>query len=265
LGANSFNPQFAADPVSAYRSTKAEDGGRLRAALLASVALAALGAPRAAAACSGANQTISGPSTPGPIFGTGGNVTVDSGGGVAGRPTGVYARNCGIGTLSNRGAIGGVDRTFGSTKAGGVAVRAASGRTIDLMSNAKGASITGGSAGSSDVAAGGAAVSNAGTITSLRNSGKITGGSGGFSSAALVAGAGGVGVSNAGTITTLTNRGAINGGSGGFAAAGVLNTGKIATLTNGGTINGGGGSVLGGAGVSNLLGTITTLTNRRAT
>ena len=88
--------------------------GRSRAALLAGaslVALAALAAPdRALAACSGKNQTISSPSTPGPIFGTGGNITVDFAGSVAGGPTGVYAKNCGIGTLTNRGGIGGARR-----------------------------------------------------------------------------------------------------------------------------------------------------------
>src|SRR5271166_6202497 len=76
-------------------------GARIsRAALLAGaslVALAALAAPdRALAACSGKNQTISSPSFPGPIFGKGGNITVDAVASIAGGPTGVYARNCGI-------------------------------------------------------------------------------------------------------------------------------------------------------------------------
>ncbi len=45
------------------------------------VVLAALGAPSAAwAGCIGKNQTISSPSTPGPIFGKGGNTTIDAGG-----------------------------------------------------------------------------------------------------------------------------------------------------------------------------------------
>src|SRR5271166_4302517 len=83
--------------------------GRSRAALLAGaslVALAALTAPdRAFAACSGKNRTISSSSTPGPIFGKGGNITVDAGASIAGGPTGVYAKNCGIGALSNSGAI----------------------------------------------------------------------------------------------------------------------------------------------------------------
>ena len=85
------------------------NAGRSRASLLAGaslIALAALGAPdRAFAACSGKNQTISSPSFPGPIFGKGGNITVDAGASVAGGPTGVYAKNCGIGALTNSGAI----------------------------------------------------------------------------------------------------------------------------------------------------------------
>ena len=71
-----------------------------RAALLAGVSLVALGAfaapDRALAACSGKDQTISSPSFPGPVFGKGGDITVDAGASVAGGPTGVYARNCGI-------------------------------------------------------------------------------------------------------------------------------------------------------------------------
>jgi hypothetical protein len=76
-----------------------------RTALLAGaslVALAALAAPdQALAACSGHNRSISSPSTPGPVFGKGGNITVDAGASIAGGPTGVYAENCGIGALSN--------------------------------------------------------------------------------------------------------------------------------------------------------------------
>jgi hypothetical protein len=53
-----------------------------RASLLAGaslVALATLGAPGAAwAGCSGADQTISSPSFPGPILATGGDITVDA-------------------------------------------------------------------------------------------------------------------------------------------------------------------------------------------
>jgi hypothetical protein len=93
--------------------------------------------------------------------------------------------------------------------------------------------------------AGGAGVSNAGTITSLNNSGAITGGNGGAGT--TKGGAGGAGVSNAGTIKTLTNSGTITGGNGGSGAAqggaggtGLANTGTITTLTNIGTISNGG-------------------------
>jgi len=69
---------------------------------------------------------------------------------------------------------------------------------------------------------------NAGAITTLTNSGAISGGGAEFSVAA-----GGAGVSNSGTITSLTNSGAIGGGSPGtgslFGAggAGVSNAGTI--------------------------------------
>ena len=53
---------------------------------------------------SGANQIISTPDFPGPVFSTGGNITVEVGASIAGGPTGVYAQNFGIGTLSNQGA-----------------------------------------------------------------------------------------------------------------------------------------------------------------
>ena len=157
-----------------------------RAALLASaslIVLAALGLPSAArAACSGANQTISSPSTPGPIFGKGGNITVDAGASVAGGPTGVYAKNCGIGALTNRGGIGGAAGVSGG--AGGIGVKTNSGRTINLLTNANGATISGGIGGfgstfSAAGGAGGAGVSNAGTIRTLTNSGAISGGNGG--------------------------------------------------------------------------------------
>jgi hypothetical protein len=79
-------------PKGPYRVNSLLRAGSLsRPALLASVSLivlAALGAPSAArAACSGKNQTISSPSTPGPIFGKGGNITVHTGASVAGGPT----------------------------------------------------------------------------------------------------------------------------------------------------------------------------------
>ena len=57
---------------------------------------------------------------------------------------------------------------------------------------------------------------NAGTITTLTNSGTISGGAGGPPSHFHGAGGvGGAGVANSGTITTLTNSGTIGGGSGG--------------------------------------------------
>ena len=143
--------------------------------------------------------------------------------------------------------------------------------------------------GNTGIAAGGAAVSNAGKITTLTNSGAISGGGGQrllFGTAV-----GGAGVSNSGSITTLTNRGMISGGSasgahptggagvfnatgatirslsnaigvmifGGAGGAGISNAGTIATLTNGGKISGGGGT-LGGAKLANS-GSVTTLIN----
>jgi hypothetical protein len=153
--------------------------GLSRAALLASaslIVLAALGAPdRALAACSGHNRTISSPSTPGPIFGQGGNITVDAGASIAGGPTGVYAKNCGIGALTNSGAIGGATGATGGP--GGIGVRTASGQAVNLLSNATGATISGGNGGPSGT--GGEGVSNAGTIATLTNSGRISGGNGG--------------------------------------------------------------------------------------
>ena len=228
--------------------------GRSRPALLASgslIALAALGAPSASwASCNGKNQTISSPSTPGPIFGKGGNVTVNAGASIAGGPTGVYARNCGIGALTNRGSIGAGAGAF--DKPGGIGVRANSDQTIDLLSNARGATITGGTGGGGFPTgkAGGAGVSNAGTIITLINRGTIGGGRGGsgrgFSS--NVGGAGGAGVSNGGTVTSLSNSAAIVGGAGsagflgaGNGGAGVANSGTIGSLLNSGTIAGGAG------------------------
>ena len=76
-----------------------------------------------------------------------------------GAPTGVYARNCGIVALRNRGGIGGAAGAF--EEPGGIGVRTKSGRTIGLLSNATGATISGGNGGT--LSAGGAGVSNAGT------------------------------------------------------------------------------------------------------
>jgi hypothetical protein len=67
------------------------DGRGSRTALLAGaslIALAALGAPGAAQACSGADQTIS-TVVSGPIFSTDGAITVLSGGTINGGPDGV--------------------------------------------------------------------------------------------------------------------------------------------------------------------------------
>jgi len=83
IGRGELLGEGAAAFLSAFDSS-ASVPGRLawRDALLAGaslLALAALASPRPAAACSGAPQIISAPSTPGPIFGAGGDITVDSG------------------------------------------------------------------------------------------------------------------------------------------------------------------------------------------
>ena len=280
--------------------------GPSRTALLASaslIVLAALGAPDAASAgCNDKNQTISSPSTPGPIFSTGGNITIDAGASVAGGPTGVYAQHCGIGVLSNSGAIDGGGGALGVP--GGIGVWVASAQTVDLLTNATGATISGGAGGRGPAgatgAAGGVGVSNFGTITTLTNSGAITGGAGGqagnvraHASHPGAGGAGGAGLSNAGTLATLTNSGAISGGIGGTGGEGRFNlviggTGgaggagrherkrsddriaherRRARRSAGGTGGAGGSAAVGhgqggagGAGVSNA-GAITTLTN----
>ena len=249
------------------------NGAPSRAALLASaslIALSALAAPDAAWACSGANLTIS-TAVAGPILSTGGSITVTTRGAVDGGPTGVWAQNCGVGTLRNSGAIAGAIGASGAP--GGIGVLN-SGQTIDLLSNAAGATISGGSGGGGNSGgAGGAALSNAGVLTTLKNSGLIRGGEGRSSG-----GTGGAGLSNAGTITTLNNRGTISGGgggrgtyfsggsNGGAGGAGVSNAATITTLRNIGAIRGGGGGSggtggAGGAGLSNA-GTITTLSNK---
>jgi PEP-CTERM motif len=266
MGASAGGRAAGGEPKQASHRAGPNYGRVPRAALLAGDSvfpLAALGSPRPAAACSGADQIISSPATPGPVFGTGGDVTVDPGASVAGGPTGVYARNCGIGALNNNGAIGGAAGASGGP--GGIGVRAGSGQTIDLISNAFAATISGGGGGSGG-GTGGLGVSN---------SGKISGGGATVYSGSAV---GGAGAANSGTITTLSNSGAIaGGGASGFAfrdasatgGAGVHNgtAAKISNLTNdiGGTITGGeaasSGSAAGGAGVYNS-GTIRTLTNR---
>jgi hypothetical protein len=201
--------------------------GRARPALLTSasiVALATIGLPGLAqAACTPALQTISGPVT-GPVVSNGGAINVTGAGDLSGGPDGVDALTCAITALTNQ----------------------------------QGGTISGGAGGLS--AAGGAGVSNAVTITTLANFGKISGGTGG--AASRTGPAGGAGVSNAGTITNLTNGGEIDGGTGGTGAlagagdAGVSTTGAMRILFNGGAIVGGTGGLgdtggVGGAGLSN--------------
>ena len=89
-------------------------------------------------------------------------------------------------------------------------------------------------------------MSNAGTITSLSNSGAISGGTGGYSRSH--GGFGGAGVLTLEAITSLTNGGAISGGNGGGSTshggtggAGVSNAGTIGKLSNSGKIDGGSG------------------------
>ena len=129
--------------------------------------------------------------------------------------------------------------------AGGAGVANAVTITTILTNNGK---ISGG-AGSRGV--GGAGVVNAqgGTIGSLTNqaAGAISGGAGG--NGAFFGGMGGAGVSNAGTITTLTNSGTIEGGKGGtgsFANGGAAGdaiysagaNASIGSITNSGKIIG---------------------------
>src|SRR5271166_6870427 len=114
MGAKSRSRSSHRDPYSSSSLTAA--GGRgSRGALLAGaslIALAALGAPGAASACSGLPQTIS--TVSGPIFSTGGSITVLGSGIVNGAPTGVLASLCSVSTLTNSGSIfGGVDASTG--------------------------------------------------------------------------------------------------------------------------------------------------------
>jgi hypothetical protein len=268
--------------------------GKPRSALLtgaSTIAFAALGCPGAKAACVPSLQTISILNYPGPIISNGGDITVNSGASVVGGPTGVYASSCGIGALSNSGEISGLSPAAAPT-VGGIGLLVNLGQTIGSLTNLYDARIQGGSGGrgtalNASGVAGGAGVSNAGTITSLTNGGLIVGGTGGSGTHAG-AGAGGTGVSNAGTITSLTNTGIINGNDGSQAAgvvagaggAGVFNAGTITTLTNTGIIAGGGGGIgdvdvakivgstgggAGGAGVSNAANeTIVSLSNDTA-
>ncbi len=130
---------------------------------------------------SGSTQTISTAVT-GPVFSNGGAIAITNTGSISKGREGVFAKNFSITTLSNMGSIGAARGAPG--RAGGIGVLTNSGRTINLLTNANGGTISGGDGGN----------------------GRARGGTGG---------AGGTGVSNAGTITTLTSAGMISGGSGG--------------------------------------------------
>ena len=172
---------------------------RSRAALLASASLIVIGAfgvtDAARAACSGAVQTISAP-TPSPIDSNGGSITVDAAGTIF---FGVSASSCSITTLTNNGTINGGPGSFGPGASG---VFSAAGVTIGTINNNKSGTISGRTV--TEIGRGGSGVSNAGTITTLSNSGAIRGVSG--------PSGGGAGVSNSGTVSMLTNIGMISGG-----------------------------------------------------
>ena len=104
--------------------------------------------------------------------------------------------------LTNNGTIsGGIGGRQGGT--GGAGVRANSGQTINLLSNAAGAKISGGMGGPF------------GFGDETIRGGNPAGGRSSF-------GAGGAGIANSGTINTLTNRGTISGGAGGLSSSGVF-------------------------------------------
>jgi hypothetical protein len=147
MGAKNRGGRSDEDPLSSSSSTAAADGRNFRAAMLAGVsliALTALGAPDAARACSGADQTIS-TGVLGPIFSAGGSITVLSKGTVIGGPTGVNASSCSVSTLTNSGAISG----GASTGHGGGGVL--NSNTIATLSN--GGTISGGQGGRAPKAA----------------------------------------------------------------------------------------------------------------
>jgi hypothetical protein len=262
-----INRRIDRGPVRIRTLGSARGGGRsLRTALLAGaslIALAALGAPEASGACSGATQAISAPTT-GPINSNGGPITVGAAGTVY---YGVSALSCSITALTNSGTITGAPGYYGPLAAG---VISATGVTIGTITNNEGGTISGRN---ESGYTGGFGVSNSGTIKTLTNNGAINGGS---ATGALVGG-GGVGVSNPGTIGSLTNTGTISGGNaavaGGTGGAGVSNSHQITTLTNYGTIGGGKGvptnypvseAGLSGAGVSNAASaTIGSLINEK--
>jgi PEP-CTERM motif len=258
-----INRRTDKDPVR-VRPLGSSRGGRrsLRTALLAGaslIALAALGAPGAARACSGATQAISAPTT-GPINSNGGPITVGAAGTIY---YGVSAVSCSITALTNSGAITGAPGYYGPLAAG---VTSATGVTIGTITNSKGGTISGRNESGYN---GGFGVSNSGTIKTLTNNGAING----ANATETLVGGGGTGVSNPGTIGSLTNTGTISGGNAAFAGgtggAGVSNSHQITTLTNYGTISGGKGVRPvpgvgpGGAGVFNATGaTIGSLINK---
>ena len=184
----------------------------------------------------GANQIISTPDFPGPVYSTGGNITVEVGASIAGGPDGVDAINKPIIILNNRGVI-----TGGTGSRGSPGVVAGSG------------------------------VANASTITALINSGVINGGIGASGTTPRGPNGAGEGVDNSGTIKTLTNTGKILGGNSagtGELGQGISNSCTITNLTNHGVIAGGNGAGRtlsgavqnGGAGIANFW-TIASLTN----
>ena len=84
--------------------------------------------------------------TSGPVFSNGGAIKVTGSGKISGGAEGVFAANCPITTLSNKGSIG---AAIGAPEgAGGIGVLTNSGRTINLLTNANGATISGGAGGS---------------------------------------------------------------------------------------------------------------------
>ena len=247
-------------------------GGGSRAALLAGaslIALAALGAPEAARACSGLDQTIS-TSVNGPILSTNGAITVTGSGIISGsegtNPDGVDAFSCSISVLTNSGAINGGFGVFNSSRHG---VGVANSNTITTLTNHGKIAGASGTGLLEDAASG---ILNSGTIKALSNTGMITGGRGLSQTQGVTFGSGGLGVSNKGTITSLTNSGAISGGQGGNGGGsggeGLFNSGTIGSLINsaGKTISGGNGGTHDGQGARGVLNTntITTLTNSGA-
>ena len=261
-------------PVRIRPLSSARGGGRgLRATLLAGaslIALAALGAPEAARACSGLDQTIS-TSVNGPILSTNGAITVTGSGVISGSgfttPDGVDAFSCSISVLTNSGTIsGGGFGVFNSSRHG---VGVANSNTITTLTNHGKIAGASGTGLLEDAASG---ILNSGTIKALSNTGMITGGRGLSQTQGVTFGSGGLGVSNKGTITSLTNSGAISGGQGGNGGGsggeGLFNNGTIGSLMNsaGKTISGGNGGTHDGQGARGVfnIDIITTLTNSGA-